>query len=79
MHGSLAAGQKFAGNLYAGQAASAGIDDVADAVGTVAGPQAIGAAIDITGNDGFAWAIAGFFALYVVLSLARLLFSPKRT
>lgn len=49
------------------------------AVGTVAGPQAIGAAIDITGNDGFAWAIAGFFALYVVLSLARLLFSPKRT
>lgn len=49
------------------------------AVGTVAGPQAIGAAIDITGNDGFAWAIAGFFALYVVLSLGRLLFKPKRT
>ena len=37
------------------------------------------AAIDITGNDGFAWAIAGFFALYVVLSLGRLLFNPKRT
>ena len=49
------------------------------AVGTVAGPQAIGAAIDISGNDGFAWAIAGFFALYVVLSLGRLLFNPKRT
>ena len=49
------------------------------AVGTVAGPQAIGAAIDLTGNDGFAWAIAGFFALYVVLSLGRLLFKPKRT
>ncbi|CAH0340366.1 MFS transporter [Rhizobium sp. CECT 9324] len=47
------------------------------AVGTVAGPQAIGAAIDISGNDGFAWAIAGFFALYVVVSLGRWLFSPK--
>lgn len=31
------------------------------AVGTVAGPQVIGAAMDVTGNDGFAWAIAGFF------------------
>ena len=47
------------------------------AVGTVAGPQAIGAAIDISGNDGFAWAIAGFFALYVVVSLGRWLFRPK--
>lgn len=47
------------------------------AVGTVAGPQAIGAAIDISGNDGFAWAIAGFFALYVLLSIGRLLFRPK--
>ncbi len=49
------------------------------AVGTVAGPQAIGAAIDITGNDGFAWAIAGFFALYVLLSIGRLLFKSKQT
>ncbi|MGV8939669.1 MAG: MFS transporter [Allorhizobium sp.] len=49
------------------------------AVGTVAGPQAIGAAIDISGNHGFAWAIAGFFALYVLLSLGRLLIRPKRT
>jgi len=48
------------------------------AVGTVAGPQAIGAAIDISGNDGFAHAIAGFFALYIVLSLGRLLFKPKQ-
>lgn len=47
------------------------------AVGTVAGPQAIGVAIDISGNDGFAWAIAGFFALYVLLSIGRLLFRPK--
>ena len=49
------------------------------AVGTVAGPQAIGAAIDISGNNGFAWAIAGFFGLYTVLSLGRTLFGPKRT
>lgn len=49
------------------------------AVGTVAGPQAIGAAIDISGNHGFAWAIAGFFGLYVALSVARLFFKGKRT
>ncbi len=49
------------------------------AVGTVAGPQAVGAAIDVAGNDGFAWALAAFFALYTVLSLARMLFGPKRT
>lgn len=49
------------------------------AVGTVAGPQAIGAAIDISGNHGFAWAIAGFFGLYVALSLGRLLFKGKQT
>jgi len=49
------------------------------AVGTVAGPQAIGAAIDISGNHGFAWSIAGFFALYVAVSAGRLLFKPKRT
>lgn len=49
------------------------------AVGTVAGPQAIGAAIDLTGNDGFAWALAAFFGLYILLSLVRLLFKAKRT
>lgn len=49
------------------------------AVGTVAGPQAIGAAIDITGNSGFALALAGFFGLYVLLSLGRLVFKAKRT
>ncbi|MHA7970707.1 MFS transporter [Rhizobium terricola] len=49
------------------------------AVGTVAGPQVIGAAIDISGNHGFAWAIAGFFGLYVALSVGRLLFRGKRT
>jgi len=40
------------------------------AVGTVAGPQVIGAAIDVAGNNGFAWAIAGFFGVYAVLSAA---------
>ena len=49
------------------------------AVGTVAGPQAIGAAIDIAGNNGFAWALASFFGLYVLLSIGRFLFKPKRT
>jgi MFS family permease len=49
------------------------------AVGTVAGPQAIGAAMDVTGTDGFAWSIVFFFGLYVVLSLLRMAFRPKRT
>ncbi|WEX87436.1 MFS transporter [Sinorhizobium garamanticum] len=48
------------------------------AVGTVAGPQVIGAAMDVTGNDGFAWAIAAFFGLYVALSVARIVLKPKR-
>lgn len=49
------------------------------AVGTVTGPQAIGAAMDFSGNHGFAWSIASFFALYMVLSVGRLLFKPKQT
>ncbi len=49
------------------------------AVGTVAGPQAIGAAIDISGNAGFAWALAGFFGAYVLISLGRTLFRSERT
>lgn len=49
------------------------------AVGTVAGPQAIGAAMDVAGNHGFAWAIAGFFGMYVLLSIVRIVFNPKRT
>lgn len=49
------------------------------AVGTVGGPQGIGAAMDVSGNHGFAWAIAAFFALYVLVSLGRLLFRPKQT
>lgn len=48
------------------------------AVGTVAGPQVVGAAIDMGGTAGFAWSIAGFFALYVLLSIARLFFKSLR-
>lgn len=48
------------------------------AVGTVAGPQVVGVAIDVAGDDGFAWSIAFFFGLYVALSLARIVFRPKR-
>lgn len=49
------------------------------AVGTVAGPQGIGAAIDVAGNDGFAWALAGFFGFYVAVSACRILFRSKRS
>mgnify|MGYP001469336737 CR=1 FL=1 len=49
------------------------------AVGTVAGPQGIGAAIDVAGNDGFAWALAAFFGFYVLVSACRLLFRSKRS
>jgi MFS family permease len=48
------------------------------AVGTVAGPQSIGAAMDVGGNDGYAWALAGFFGFYVVVSLCRVIFHSKR-
>jgi MFS family permease len=49
------------------------------AIGTVAGPQAIGASIDVSGNAGFAWALAVFFGFYVALSIGRFLFKAKRT
>jgi MFS family permease len=48
------------------------------AVGTVVGPQAIGGAMDVSGNDGFAWAIVAFFGFYLVLSLGRMVFRPKQ-
>jgi MFS family permease len=54
------------------------------AVGTVAGPQVIGAAMDASaksgyGQQGFAWAIAFFFGLYFALSGIRMIFRPKKT
>lgn len=48
------------------------------ALGMLVGPQAIGAAMDIAGNHGFAWALAFFFAIYVGLTLFRILLGPKR-
>jgi Arabinose efflux permease len=48
------------------------------ALGMLLGPQVIGAAMDLTGSHGFAWALAFFFALYVALTMVRILFSPKR-
>jgi MFS family permease len=48
------------------------------AVGMVIGPPFIGSAMDIANPSGFAWAIAGFFGLYAILSTARLFFIRKR-
>ncbi len=49
------------------------------AVGTVVGPQSIGAAMDVVGNSGYAWALASFFGFYVLIALGRTLFRPKRS
>lgn len=48
------------------------------ALGMLAGPQVIGAAMDVTGVHGFGWALAFFFAIYVALTIGRILFSAKR-
>ena len=49
------------------------------ALGMLVGPQTIGVAMDVAGNSGFAWALAFFFAIYVVLTLFRMVLEPKRT
>lgn len=46
--------------------------------GMLVGPQAIGSSMDAFGNDGFAWALAVFFAAYLLLTLARLTHSRYR-
>lgn len=48
------------------------------ALGMLVGPQTIGAAMDVAGHHGFAWALAFFFALYVALTLFRILITSKR-
>ena len=48
------------------------------AVGTVAGPQVIGTAMDIAGKNGYVWAITFFFGLFAAFALARLIFRPRR-
>lgn len=49
------------------------------AVGTVVGPQGIGAAMDVIGNSGYAWALASFFGFYVLIALGRTLFRSKQS
>ncbi|MBV6648473.1 MFS transporter [Hoeflea alexandrii] len=49
------------------------------ALGMLVGPQTIGVSMDVAGNHGFAWALAFFFALYVALTLFRIVLRPKRT
>lgn len=48
------------------------------AVGTIAGPQSVGAAMDIQGPNGFGFALGCFFALYVLLSIVRSAFGAKQ-
>lgn len=48
------------------------------ALGTLVGPQTIGAAMDISGSHGFAWSLAFFFGLYVLLTIGRMIFKPIR-
>lgn len=48
-------------------------------LGMVIGPQAIGISMDAFGNDGFAWALAAFFLLYVVLAVARIATGDRRS
>jgi len=49
------------------------------AIGTIAGPAAIGAGMDLDGSQGFALVITAFFAVFVVFALYRLIFHPRRT
>ncbi|MCM2455214.1 MFS transporter [Rhizobium sp. CG4] len=48
------------------------------AIGTISGPQIVGVSMDLNGTNGFAWALAAFFAFYVVLSIARLVLKSKQ-
>lgn len=49
------------------------------ALGMLVGPQTIGVAMDVAGHHGFAWALAFFFALYVALTVFRMVLEPKRS
>lgn len=41
-------------------------------LGMVFGPQAVGIAMDLFGANGFGWALALFFGLYIAIALSRL-------
>ncbi|WP_102958302.1 MFS transporter [Mangrovicella endophytica] len=47
--------------------------------GMLVGPQVIGGSLDVFGTGGFAWSIAAFFAVYLVLVVVRLFISPERS
>lgn len=47
-------------------------------VGMVLGPQVIGIGMDSFGPNGFAWALALFFALYLALVTLRLFAAPRQ-
>ena len=47
-------------------------------IGMVLGPQAIGIGMDIAGPNGFGWALAMFFGLYIVVVVGRLCISKGR-
>lgn len=47
--------------------------------GMLIGPQTIGSSLDLFGPSGFAWALAFFFAAYVILTLARLVLHRKQS
>jgi hypothetical protein len=46
--------------------------------GMLIGPQLIGIGMDVFGPPGFGYALALFFALYIVLSAGRIVLSPRR-
>lgn len=48
------------------------------ALGTLVGPQLIGGSMDLFGSHGFAWSLAFFFGLYVLLTVFRIALRPKR-
>jgi MFS family permease len=47
-------------------------------IGTLAGPQLIGAGMDVFGSHGFAWALAFFFVFYIVVVTLRLAGRSRR-
>ena len=46
--------------------------------GMLVGPQAIGIGMDLFGPPGFGYALALFFALYILLAIARIVSTPRR-
>ena len=47
--------------------------------GMLVGPQTIGSSMDLFGYNGFAWALALFFGLYLVLTVARMVWARDRS